>query len=199
MTSSIPPEDLVGLLADGDRLRVFAALVLGHETLAGLRRATDLTTRQVGIALSKLVDSGVVAQDKHGYRVLENELKLSAREALQREEPEHDVRVLLDHSTGDEDLEAARVLRAFVKDGRVQSIPAAHAKRTIILDLLAQDFEPGRRYSEKQVNLILGKRYADTAALRRHLVDDGFLEREGGGGHYWRTGGTFEIDGLSSA
>lgn len=198
MPSSIPPEDLVGLLADGDRLRVFAAVVLGHETMAELRRVTDLTTRQVGVALTKLVDSGVVEQDKHGYHVLENELRLSAREALQRDEPKHDVAVLLDHTTGDDDRERARVLRAFVKDGRLQSIPAAHGKRTVILDLVAQDFEPGRRYSEKQVNLVLGKRYADTAALRRYLVDDGFLEREGGGGHYWRAGGTFEIDGLVS-
>ena len=112
--------------------------------------------------------------------------------------PTVDPPVLVDHTTGDEDRERERVLRAFVKDGRLQSIPAAHCKRTVILDLLAQDFEPGRRYSEKQVNLVLGKRYADTAALRRYLVDDGFLEREGGGSHYWRSGGTFEIDGLGS-
>jgi hypothetical protein len=85
-----------------------------------------------------------------------------------------------------------RVLRAFFRDDRLVSIPASHAKRLVVLDVLAQDFEPGVRYSEKQVNLILGKRHADTAALRRYLVDDGFLEREGGGGSYWRAGGTFE-------
>lgn len=61
-----------------------------------------------------------------------------------------------------------------------------------MLDVLAQDFEPGTRYTEKQVNLILGKRHADTAGLRRYLVDEGFMEREGGGGRYWRAGGTFE-------
>lgn len=85
------------------------------------------------------------------------------------------------------------VLRAFMtEDGRLRSIPAAHGKRLVILDVIAQDFEPGQRYTEKQVNLILGKRHADTAALRRYLVDDGFLEREGGAGRYWRAGGTFE-------
>jgi hypothetical protein len=85
-----------------------------------------------------------------------------------------------------------KVLRAFFRGDRLVSIPASHAKRLVVLDVLAQDFEPGIRYSEKQVNLILGKRHADTAALRRYLVDDGFLEREGGAGSYWRAGGTFE-------
>lgn len=84
------------------------------------------------------------------------------------------------------------VLRAFLDGKRLTAIPATHAKRLVVLDAIAQDFEPGVRYTERQVNLILGKRHADTAALRRYLVDDGFLEREGGGGPYWRAGGTFE-------
>ena len=73
-----------------------------------------------------------------------------------------------------------KVLRAFVVDGRLQSVPVAAAKRMIVLDWLAQEFEPGITYSEKMVNLILGKRHADTAALRRYLVDDGFLDRADG-------------------
>lgn len=185
MPESIPPAELVGLLADGDRLRVVAALVLGNESIADISRATDLTTREVGVALTRLVDSGLVDKDKQGYHLLERELRVSARDALQRDSTPDPVEGA--------DRERARVLRAFVRDGRLQSIPASHGRRQIILDLLSQDFEPGTRYSEKQVNLILGKRNADTAALRRYLVDDGFLEREGGGGTYWRAGGTFEL------
>ena len=83
-----------------------------------------------------------------------------------------------------------KVLRSFVVDGRLRSVPVAAAKRMIILDWLAQEFEPGITYSEKMVNLILGKRHADTAALRRYLVDDGFLDRADG--KYWRTGGTVD-------
>ena len=81
-----------------------------------------------------------------------------------------------------------RVLRSFVKDGRIVQIPAAMAKRLILLDWLAQDFEPGRKYSEQMVNLIIGQRHADTAALRRYLVDAGLLDRSGG--QYWRSGGS---------
>lgn len=169
--------DLVGLLADGDRLRVFAAVVLGHETVKDICDVTGLSTRAVGSSLTRLVQGGVLNEDKRGFHVEEQEIRLAAREG--REAPPSD--------------ETNAVLRAFIKDGRLQSIPAAHGKRQVILDVIAQDFEPGRQYTEKQVNLILGKRFADTAALRRYLVDDGFLEREGGAGRYWRAGGSFTV------
>ena len=83
-----------------------------------------------------------------------------------------------------------KVMRAFVVDGRLTSIPTSHSKRLVILDWLAQLFEPGRRYSEQMVNLMLGKHHPDTAALRRYMVDAGFLDREAG--QYWRSGGTVE-------
>jgi hypothetical protein len=175
--------DLVGLLADGDRLRVFAAVVLGNESLEDIRRVTGLDARGVGTALARLVESGLVSEDKLGYHVEEHEIRAAARARASEPSSEH----------AHETAERARVLRAFLEDGRLVSIPASHAKRQVILDVLAQDFEPGRRYTEKQVNLILGKRFADTAALRRYLVDDGFLEREGGAGRYWRSGGTFDV------
>jgi hypothetical protein len=81
-------------------------------------------------------------------------------------------------------------LRAFVRDGRLTAIPTKHAKRLVLLDRLAQEFEPGRHYSERQVNTILLRWHDDTAALRRYLVDDGFLDREAG--EYWRSGGAVD-------
>ena len=87
--------------------------------------------------------------------------------------------------------EADKVLRPFVADGRITAIPVKHSKKLVLLDWLAQDFEPGRHYSEAMVNLIIGQRHADTAALRRYLVDEGFMDRADG--VYWRSGGT--VDG----
>ena len=76
-----------------------------------------------------------------------------------------------------------------MRDGRLTSIPTVHSKRLVVLDWLSQRFEPGRRYSEQMVNLILGQVHADTAALRRYLVDDDFLSRADG--NSWRrTGGS---------
>ncbi|CAN7163762.1 DUF2087 domain-containing protein [Knoellia sp. LjRoot47] len=85
------------------------------------------------------------------------------------------------------------VLRAFVgADGRLSAIPTKIAKRLVVLDLLAQDFELGEIYPEARVNEILQRRHADHAALRRYLVEEGFLERRDG--TYWRSGGTVRLD-----
>ena len=81
-----------------------------------------------------------------------------------------------------------------MRNGRLVQIPARRAKRLVVLDALAQEFEPGRRYSESMVNLMLGRWYADTAALRRYLVDEGFLDRDHDGSHYWRSGGSVNVD-----
>lgn len=79
-------------------------------------------------------------------------------------------------------------LRAFVRDGQITVMPARRARRLLLLNAIAQAFEPGARYPERQVSLFLGALHPDYAALRRYLVDDDFLSRSGG--DYWRSGGT---------
>lgn len=81
------------------------------------------------------------------------------------------------------------VLRAFVDaDGSLRSVPTRHAKRLVILDHLARAFEIGVRHPEAEVDAILRAFHPDHAALRRYLVEDGFLSREAG--IYWRSVGT---------
>ena len=85
-----------------------------------------------------------------------------------------------------------RVLSNFLTDdGRLRSIPAKHSKLLVVLDHLAQQFEPGRRYTEPEVNEILQRFHPDFAALRRYLVENDFMTREDG--VYWRSGGTFDV------
>jgi hypothetical protein len=85
-----------------------------------------------------------------------------------------------------------RLLRAFLlDDGRLHTIPSKRAKLLVVLDHLAQSFEPGRAYPEAEVNAILERFHPDYAALRRYLVDDQFLTRDAG--VYWRSGGTFQV------
>jgi hypothetical protein len=80
------------------------------------------------------------------------------------------------------------LLRVFVGNGRLDTIPARHARRRQLLDVIAQAFEPGVRYPEDRVSAFLGTIHPDYAALRRYLVDEEFLSRAGG--EYWRSGGT---------
>ena len=82
-------------------------------------------------------------------------------------------------------------LDPYVRDGRIVQIPRQRKKRLLLLDVLAQEFEPGVRYTEKEVNDILARFHGDTAALRRYLVDEEFMDRDAG--IYWRAGGTWEV------
>jgi hypothetical protein len=85
-----------------------------------------------------------------------------------------------------------RVLAAFFRpDGTLHTIPTKRTKRLVVLDHLSQAFEPGRRYTEAEVSTQLEKVHPDYAALRRYLVDDQFLAREGG--EYWRVGGQVDV------
>jgi hypothetical protein len=79
-------------------------------------------------------------------------------------------------------------LRVFLGQGRIETIPARQSRRRLLLDVIAQAFEPGVSYSERQVSLFLAAVHDDYAALRRHLVDEDFLSRADG--RYWRSGGT---------
>jgi hypothetical protein len=172
---------LVGLLADSNRRRVVAAVELGARHVDAVVAGTGLAPAQVAKALGKLVETGLVVQDTEGLSLAADVFQQAARQANTRApSTEFD----------DAPAEARKVLRAFVVNGRLQSMPVAPAKRMVILDWLAQEFEPGQKYTEKMVNLMLGKRHADTAALRRHLVDHGFLDRADG--QYWRAGGTVD-------
>jgi hypothetical protein len=181
---ALPALEVVRMLADSDRLRVVAALVLDGSTVDEVAATTGLDVRRAGRALARLADAGLVEGDDQGWRLREEELGATARAGVADTTGPGD-----EH--GDEPPEVARVLRAFVRHGHLLSIPAARSKRRVLLDRLAQDFEPGVRYPEAEVNATLGRWHSDTAALRRHLVDEGFLDRAGG--QYWRTGGTVEV------
>jgi hypothetical protein len=174
---------LAGLLADADRRAAFAAVELGATRLDTVAEAASMPPARAAKALAALAAAGVVVQGDDGLRVAGDVFTAAARAA--RERPSRD-----EHA--DQPDAVRRVLAGFVRGGRLTQIPSARRKRLVVLDWLAQDFEPGRRYSEQMVNLIRGRRHADTAALRRYLVDEGLLDRAHG--EYWRSGGRVDVE-----
>lgn len=92
------------------------------------------------------------------------------------------------------DTKQERIIEVFMPSGRLARIPAKAGKRTVVLERVAQRFEPGRRYAEAEVDEILkaltegGE--SDHVTLRRYLVDAQLLAREAG--VYWRSGGWVE-------
>ncbi len=77
--------------------------------------------------------------------------------------------------------EREKVLRAFVRDDRLVSIPAKPRKRELLLPfILERCFPEDRDYEEKEVNQRLALLHRDVAALRRYLIDARLMTREGG-------------------
>ena len=169
-----------GVLADHERFKVISAIAVGASTLAEVADATGLTTPVIHKAISRLMGAELVEEESGIYRVRFEELARIARAAASER------RSLEQGPEG-----AGQVVGRFFRGGKLTSIPTTRSKRLVVLDYLAQRFEPGRLYSEKQVSDELAEVHEDYAALRRYLVDHGFLERKDG--RYWRSGGTFLV------
>ncbi len=56
-------------------------------------------------------------------------------------------------------------LRPCVRDGRISVLPAKRAARLLLLDRVAQAFEPGRRYPELAVNEVLKAIYDEPCSF----------------------------------
>lgn len=176
-------------MASPQNLTVLAAVVLhgptGPDEVAA---RTGLAAGQVRRILGRLEATGLVgpAAPEGGERVVVamGTLTAAARRASR-------LRPAIDPTELGAGVEQAKVLRGFMDDGRLRSIPVQRSKRLVLLDFLAQHFEPGQVYKEAEVNRVLGRFHPDFAALRRFLVDEEFLERRER--FYWRAGGTFEV------
>ncbi|MBR7837530.1 DUF2087 domain-containing protein [Actinospica durhamensis] len=184
------PRQLVAILADTAKLRVFAALTLAEPksaTSADLAATTGLTAREVLKALAGLETAGLVAGPEQ-WRATPATFRASLEEFNRKREER--LRETF-HTTEPEKV--AVLLAVFDDEGRLTRLPEMKNRERlmIVLEELAQYFEPGVRYAEAEVNLTLTRFHADYAALRRYLVDSTLLTRAEG--YYWRSGGAVQV------
>src|SRR5438552_3745532 len=69
----------------------------------------------------------------------------------------------------------------FTARGKLRALPAQRSKRQTVLRRLAEEFEPGRVYPEREVNALLRLFHDDVASLRRELVMEHLLVRSNAG------------------
>jgi biotin operon repressor len=175
------PDEILRALADPERLAIAGALAQRPLSAAELAEDLELQVTRVRKHLNRLTTTGVVRlePDRRTYRLDPETLRWAAEQVG----PPRGAGLALGAANDDEEV----VLRTFFRDGRLTEVPAKESKRLIVLERIAIEFEPGTRYSEREVNAIVGRFFNDFASIRRYLVDDGFLAREHG--EYWRTGG----------
>ena len=180
---SLNATDFLRVALDPHRLAVLGLAASGPLDIDDVAYRLSITVGQVRRAVSRLVEAGLLdsnlALNRQALRDLAE--TLPADEAVSP--------LVLEGPWSPEEKD---ILGRFFVGTRLTEIPAPHARRRVILERLAQEFEVGLRYSEKEVNSVLQLFHPDYAALRRFMVDEGFLSRADGS--YWRSGGRVEVD-----
>lgn len=172
-------------LSDANRLKIIALLAREALSVEQLAEKLGLNSSTVSHHLARLSKVGLVSARAEGYysiyRLELTALTDMAQRLLSKE--------MLPAVAANVDVEAydRKVLNTYMSsDGRLAAFPVQRKKEQAILRYIVRIFEPNQRYSEKRVNKILSQFSEDTARLRRNLVEFGFMERQGGGGEYWR-------------
>lgn len=179
-TPGMEPLALLRILLDPDRLAAVGLLALGPQTTADLAKAIGQQEKAVLRSIAPLMQAGLVLRADDAIVLDRQAWQAVARDLPQAPQPHP--RIAFGMTPDEADL-----LGRFFVGERLAEIPSNRSKRLVVLERLALEFEAGRRYAEAEVSQILGRFHDDHASLRRHLVDEGLLDRDGG--QYWRSGG----------
>ncbi len=169
-------------LADPNRLRVAGACADGPRTAAQLAADLGMPEPAARRHVARLVDAGLVDARPGGTYAL----RIDAVHAVGRrlgalEADDAPVSDLTGPDGGPLPADEAKVIRGFMRDDRLTTIPSQESKRRIVIRYLCDRvFTEDRPYPEKEVNQRLALFHPDVATLRRAMIDDGLLVREAG-------------------
>lgn len=189
MKTLIPPNDeqlliFFKALADANRLKIIGLLAQQSYSVEQLSAMLELRPPTVSHHLKLLSEAGLVSARAESYYNL-YQLEHGVLEQIAHHLAAQDS---LPSMAAEVDLEAydRKVLRdVLMPDGRLKIIPAQRKKREVVLRHILKQFEPGVRYTERQVNDILAHFHEDTATLRREMISYKMMDRAEG--KYWKT------------
>lgn len=168
-------------LADKSRLQILKSLMAEDMYVERLAERLDLSAPTITFHLKKLMDAGAVESRKEQYYTMYSIKKevfmTSILDIIKEESPD---------SALQEEREQQyrkKVIDSFFEYGKLKSIPAQRKKEKICLEEIAKSFEPGKKYSEKEINILIADYNDDFCTIRRDMLSEGILEREGAA--YW--------------
>ncbi len=98
----------------------------------------------------------------------------------------HKTATTLDDRYNITDKERETTIKNYMdENGGIKTYPAKEKKKIIVLTEVTKNFVKGKQYSEKEINRILERIYADYATIRRALIEYGFIERSNDCTTYW--------------
>jgi hypothetical protein len=169
-------------LADQSRLAIVNSLLERSQYVEEIAKRHGLAPSTVSFHLRKLEQAGLVSSRKEQYYVV-----IQANDAIFNTT----LREIVSAPTVGRELQDGRmeeyrrkVLETFFRHGMLDKLPTQHKKRLIVLEPFAARFEPEQRYSEQEVTALIIPLFDDYCTIRRLLVDEGLIRREGA--EYWR-------------
>jgi DNA-binding HxlR family transcriptional regulator len=170
------------VFSNESRLKIIGHLANGEKKVGELAELLGLKEPTVSHHLAELKGIGLVDVRAEGtmriYQLNGKALETISKDIFARP----NLAALVKPS---ELTEEERILRIWVKDGRIIDIPAQEKKIQILLRWLARQIDPERRWTEREFSEWLSQFNEDYAFLRRYLVEGGYMARENG--IYWRT------------
>ncbi|EGT3616514.1 DUF2087 domain-containing protein [Clostridium perfringens] len=98
----------------------------------------------------------------------------------------HKTATTLDDRYNITDKEIKETIKNYMdENGSIKIFPSKEKKKIILLSQIVKHFSKGKKYSEKEINRILGRIYDDYATIRRALIEYGFIERSNDCSGYW--------------
>ena len=169
-------------LSDRSRLQILKSLALEDMYVERLAERLGLTPPTISFHLKKLADAGAVKSYKTQYYTMyaleKSVFMTSILDLIQEKSDEAELQKQRDEAY------RKKVIDTFFEYGKLKSIPMQKKKERIILEEIVKSFEPGHRYTEREVNIILADFHDDFCTLRRDMIGEKLLARD----HqiYWR-------------
>ncbi len=136
-----------------------------------------LTPPTVSFHMKKLEDAGLVISRKEQYYTvysLNRDVLEKTLYEVAASEPEQ-----IDAQQKREEAYRQKVISAFFEYDKLRAIPVQRKKKLICYERIAERFEPGRVYEEKEVNAIISPIWEDYCTIRRDMISEGIFMRDG--------------------
>lgn len=164
-------------LADKSRLQILKSLSKEDMYVERLAERMGLTPATISFHLKKLEDAKAVTSYKEQYYSMYSLCKdifMTNIIDIINEESE-----IIDEQKQREDAYREKVIKAFFEYGKLKSVPSQRKKERICLEEIAKTFELGKEYEEAEVNSVIEKFYEDYCTLRRDMISERIMKREG--------------------
>ena len=170
-------------LADKSRLQILKSLAVEDMYVERLAERLDLTPATISFHLRKLSEIDAVRSYKTQYYTMyslcQDTFAVRILDILKEQSDEADLQARREQAY------RQKVIDAFFQYGKLKSIPAQRKKERIVLEEIAKAFEPGRIYSEREVNILIADFHDDFCTIRRDMISERLMDRDDRG--YWRT------------